>query len=102
MLLSTASCKAFRGLQVTVVELDRPCSAAGDILVGGGRCPLHKIGGGGGGLQGATCGGGGAGAGGGGSGAEDILSRILPPGNHIQLERFCKKKSSKNSRLEQR
>ena len=80
MLLSTASCKAVRGLQVMVVELDMPRSAAGDIFDGGRGGPLHNIGGGGGGLQGANCGGGGGGqGGGGGSGAEDISSRILYP-----------------------
>ena len=76
MLLSTASCKAVRELQVMAVELDRPRSAAGDILVGGKGGPFLNIGGGGGGLLGAACGGKGGGqGGGGGADAEDILSK---------------------------
>jgi hypothetical protein len=68
---------------VTVVELDRPRSAAGDILHEGRGGPLHSIGGGGGGLQGENRGGvGGGQGGGGGSGAEDILNEIPPHENH--------------------
>ena len=76
MHLSTAWHTAVMGLQVMVLELERPRSAAGDILDGrdgGSGGTLVEVGGGGGGKVGAFCrGGGGAQGGRGGSGAKDI------------------------------
>ena len=82
MHLSTAWHTAVMGLQVMVLELERPRSAAGDILDGrdggsGGR--LVEVGWGGGGQVGALSVGGDGGQGGSsGSGAEDIVHRYVP------------------------